>query len=254
MSFALAVRVIAASPACIFPGTIASCVPQNPILQGAIYALLGGLLVSVGSVIFQSRRKALLRVSGLARPRRARIATILAVAGLALFLTSALIAVVPSPQRIYRLADQDLRVVRETNESVWRSATIQGYSGEVIRGTAVLAWYENQSGRFVGTDGTTTWIAPDLQAFSFGVASPLEGFLIPRDGTYTAYIVGDACSNPDVYPCSGGYTSVASMNLTATNPSLIPTLQFTSAATAAGTYVGSILITAGARTERRGSP
>jgi len=240
ISLFLVSRVFGVAPTCIFPGSIPGCLPNNPRLQGALYAGIGGLLLAIGCVLFEGRGTAARDSNRPATPARLHAMVTLVVLAVALLIASGLLAFVPAPQREYRLVNQDLRAVCETNVSVWRAGTIQAYAGEVVQGGGWIEWYDNRTGDPIGLEGSNAEIQPAGEPLNPGQTSLFSGYLVPRDGAYTVYFFASVC---EFTPCVYNYTSIAWLNLTATNASLLPTAQLSCAVLGTGTYAGSLLLT-----------
>ena len=236
-------RVAAANPICIFPASVLSCVSNNTMLEGALATGIGGTLLVLGAVVVDRWAKSAKQAGRTATAKRSRIALALAALAIALFLAVAVLAFLPAPQHAYRLGGPDLNPAWVTYTTVEGSATIQAYAGDVLQGYTTFQWF-NRSAGYVGASGPGTYIVPSGDPLSPGLNDLGNGYSVPRDGPYTVFAFGNPCG---LVPCPGNpsqnFTATLWMNITGTNPTVLPTAQLGIAGAGGGAYVATLLVT-----------
>lgn len=236
-------RVAAANPTCIFPASVFSCVPTNTMLEGALATGIGGTLLVVGAVVADRWAKSAKQVGRTATAERSRMVLALAAMAIALFLAVAVLAFLPPPQHAYRLSGPDLHPAWVTYTTVEGSATIQAYAGDVLRGYTTVHWF-NRSAGYVGVTGPGTYIVPSGDSLSPGLNDLGNGYPVPRDGQYTVFAFDTPCG---LVPCPGNpsqnFTATLWINITGTNPTVLPTAQLGVAGAGGGVYVAALLVT-----------
>lgn len=247
-SFILFVSLWTVWPRCAPPGSLAACWAAYPQIQALVSTLFAWLLLVGGCIWYDHRSLEAtpprLRVSH----GRARVETALVVLGIALLIGAAVTAFVSMPQRTYRFSSAQLTIVNETNQSVQESVTIQGYSGEVVNGQWSTTWIENRTGLVVVQTGETPWIQPGTGPFNFSSASLARDYAVPRDGVYLLYVISLACPYLGPSCFSEGYHPITWLNVTAANPTLVPSIQLGLTIAGSCVYGAAILVV---RVERR---
>ena len=248
MSAILAVRFAAANPACTLPESLSACLADNTPLEGSITAGLAGSLLVLGAFVLERRSKRGGKEGRSQVPEGFRAARVALPLAIALFLAVASLAFVPPPRHGYLLDDRDLDPAWVTYTTLEGSATIRAYAGDVLRGGSLFEWYELGSGRYLGPEGSGGWIVALGDPLTPGVNDLGNGYLVPGDGLYTVFASSTPCA---LTPCPGNpsenFTAVVWMNLTGTNPSILPTAQLGAAVAGAGSYLLALVATADGR-------
>lgn len=238
----LASRTGAANPTCSFPASGFSCMPSNTMLDGALATGIAGTLLVVGAVVTDGWAKSAKQAGRISTARRARATMALVAFAIALFLAVAVLAFFLPPQRAYRLNGPELNPAWVTYTTVEGSATIQAYAGDVLHGYGTVQWF-NRSAGYVGVTGPGAYIVPFGDPLSPGLNDLGNGYPVPRDGQYTVFALGTPCA---LVPCPGNpsqnFTAALWINITGTNPTVLPTAQLGIAGTGAGVYVAALFV------------